>query len=103
MMASFRRDLRSVSILISANGGGGAGLTVSFGATSALAAPWFLLTLVFLAGAFFFTVRLLVCPSTLPTTIRMAIASTQNLIRYFFIALYLKTGLAAPAPVKTLL
>src|SRR5579863_3818457 len=94
MMASLRSDLRGVSSLISALSTTSAGLVVSLGGATVASAAAFLFVLVFfLGGAFFATVRGfffgVVCPSTFPATIRKAIANTHNLIRYFFIALYI--------------
>src|SRR5579871_6032620 len=88
MIASLRRLLRGVSSLISASSTA-TGLVVSLtGATDASAAAWFLVVCFLVVGAFFFTVRfLVVCASTLPATIRTAIASIHNLIKRFFIGL----------------
>src|SRR5579859_6873055 len=86
MVASLRRLRRGVSSLISASSTA-TGFVVSLAGATEASAGLFLATFVFLAGCFFFTVRFLVCPSTLPATIRIAIASMHNLIRYFFIVL----------------
>src|SRR5277367_1013271 len=96
MMASLRRALRGVSSLISAFRMATGFAVVSFSGATVASAGLFLVEVFFLpVPVLFFTVRgfglpfVVVCAWTLPARIRMAMANAHNLIRYFFIALFL--------------